>query len=334
MSIVAYAAKGPRGNLERFEYEPAPLGPHDIEISVTHCGICRSDLHLIDDDWGVTEYPLVAGHEIVGEVAEMGPEVRRLKKGQRVGVGWQCASCYECDQCLSGRDNLCPDQQATCVGRHGGFAEAVRVDSRFAFPIPDSIRSDKAAPLLCGGTTVYSPLRHYQIGPAMKVGVIGVGGLGHLALQFANAMGCEVTAFSSTAAKEDEASFFGADRFVHLQDERQLEAAAGTLDFLLSTVHVDLDWRCYLNMLRPGGTLCFVGASPGPLNLSPLTLITGAKAVAGSPIGSRAMIREMLEFAARNSIEARSELFAMADVNAAIARLRENRARYRIVLRN
>ena len=334
MAFVGYAAKGPKAALERFEYEPHPLGPYEIELSITHCGICHSDLHLIDDDWGISEYPLLPGHEIVGEVAELGNEVRSLEKGDRVGIGWQRSSCGECPMCIGGDENLCATGEATCVRHHGGFADAIRADSRFAFRIPEPLSSENAGPLLCGGITVYSPLRRYNVRPPMKVGVIGIGGLGHLALQFASAFGCEVTAFSSSPEKEDEARFFGADHFVNSRDKEALEAAAGSQDFILSTVHVDLDWSLYLNALRMKGNLCFVGANPGNLEVPTFGLILGAKSVSGSPIGGRAAMHEMLEFAARHGIEAKTEVMPMNQVNEALDKVRHNLARYRMVLKN
>ena len=334
MTIVGYASKGPRGLLERFEYEPPGLAPHEVEISVTHCGVSRTDLHLIDDDWGISEYPLVPGHEIIGLVAESGDAVRDLEKGRRVGVGWQCSACFRCEFCLAGDDNFCADQQTTCLGRFGGFADALRVDSRFVFPIPDNLDSANTAPLMCGGLAVYAPLTRATGKPSMKVGIIGLGGLGHLAVQFANAFGWEVTVLSTTPAKENEARLFGADWFIDLNDSAALKTAAGAFDFLLSTVPVEADWRKLLATLRPKGTLCFVGASPGVLGLSPFSLIVGGRAVLGSATGNRSQMKEMLAFAARHGIEARTEIFPMNQVNEALARLRENRVRYRLVLKN
>ena len=180
------------------------LGPHDVEIRISHCGICHSDVHLVDGDWGMGSYPMVPGHEIVGTVAALGPEVRHLEAGARVGVGWQRGACLACESCGAGDENLCAENEATCVGHHGGFADRIRLDGRFAFPIPEGLASENAAPLLCGGATVYSPLRRW-VKPSMRVGVVGIGGLGHLGLQFARAMGCEVTAISSTPDKEAEA---------------------------------------------------------------------------------------------------------------------------------
>jgi uncharacterized zinc-type alcohol dehydrogenase-like protein len=334
MSVKAFAAKGPREKLVPFSYDLSQPGPHEVLVSITHCGICHSDIHLINNDWGVSQYPLVPGHEIVGRIEAVGADVANLDVGMRVGIGWQCGACLDCEWCAAGQDHLCPDSHATCVGQYGGFAENIVVDSRYAFPIPEGMTSENAAPLLCGGITVYSPLSRHDVRPHMKIGVVGIGGLGHLALQFANAFGCEVTAFSSSAGKEAEACVFGADRFVNAGDPYQLEAAAGSQDFMIVTANVDLDWQAYINVLRPNGHLCFVGAVPSPIQVHAMSLIVGGKSLSGSPIGSRKTIVEMLEFAARHGIEAQVEVMPMYQVNEAIERISSNQARYRIVLRN
>ena len=176
MSFHAYAAHSKKSALKPFVYEPLPLGPHDVEIRISHCGICHSDVHLVDGDWGMGSYPMVPGHEIVGTVTALGSEVRHLEAGARVGVGWQRGACLACDSCIAGDENLCAQNVATCVGNYGGFADRVRLDGRFAFPIPEGIASENAAPLLCGGATVYSPLRRW-VRPSMRVGVVGIGGL-------------------------------------------------------------------------------------------------------------------------------------------------------------
>jgi uncharacterized zinc-type alcohol dehydrogenase-like protein len=329
--LAAHAAKEP---LRSFQYEPQELGLGDVEIKITHCGICHSDLHLINNDWGISVYPLVPGHEIIGAVTAVGSSVTRLKIGQRVGVGWEAGACLECEYCNRGEENLCARNQFTCVGRPGGFAERIRVHSHFAFPIPEAIESEKAGPLLCGGITVFTPLRAFGVTPLMRVGVIGIGGLGHLALQFARAFGCEVTAFSSTPAKEAEARKFGAHHFAASTDAAAMAKLGSSFDFLLSTVNADLDWNAYLNLLRPKGKLCIVGAALQPLNISAFALIVGQKTVCGSNTGGRPAILEMLEFAARHGIRPQVELKPMAEANAALARLAANQARYRIVLVN
>jgi alcohol/geraniol dehydrogenase (NADP+) len=331
MSFHACAAHAKKGPLVPFVYEPEPLGPHDVEIRITHCGICHSDVHLVDGDWGVGTYPMVPGHEIVGAVAALGPEVGHLEVGQRVGVGWQRAACLACEPCNAGEENLCEQNEATCVDHHGGFADRVRLDARFAFPIPEELASESAAPLLCGGVTVYAPLRRW-VRPPMRVAVVGIGGLGHLALQFARAMGCDVTAISSTPDKEPEARAFGARHFLATAEPKALRSAASTLDFVLSTVYVPQDWSGLLRALRPNGVLCFVGAPAEPLKLTIGAILGGQKTVTASAIGGRPAIREMLDFAARHGVAAKTQVRPLAKADAAFDDVRKGRARYRIVL--
>jgi alcohol/geraniol dehydrogenase (NADP+) len=331
MSFHARAAHSKRSSLKPFVYEPAPLGPHDAEIRISHCGICHSDVHLVDGDWDSGSYPMVPGHEIVGTIAAVGPEVEHLEAGQRVGVGWQRGACLACEACGSGEENLCAKSTATCVGHHGGFADRIRVDGRFAFPIPEGLASESAAPLLCGGATVYSPLRRWAR-PSMRVGVVGIGGLGHLALQFASAMGCEVTAISSTPDKEEEARSFGAHRFLATREPKALPSAASSLDFILSTVFVTPDWEALVGALRPNGVLCLVGATSEPLEVHAFTLQDAQKTVTGSTTSGRPAIREMLAFAARHRVAARVQVRPLAEADAALGEVRKGRARYRVVL--
>jgi uncharacterized zinc-type alcohol dehydrogenase-like protein len=329
--LAAYAAGA---ELVQFRYEPGELGPHEIEIEISHCGICHSDLHLISNDWGISHYPFIPGHEIIGAVAAVGSGVRSLQPGQRVGLGWQSNSCGECEWCTRGMENLCPNSEATCVHRHGGYANRVRANVRFVFPIPEALESENAAPLLCAGITVYNPLRSHGVSPASRVGVIGIGGLGHLAVQFARVFGAEVTAFSTSAAKEAEARSMGAHRFVNTRETRALKEVAGSLDFILSTVNADQDWGIYIQALRPTGTLCFVGVPPSPVMLHAFPLISGIRTVTGSPIGSPSRIREMLDVAARHGVKAHAEHFPMAKANEAIEKVKKNKVRYRAVLAN
>ena len=233
--------------------------------------------------------------------------------------------------CLRDEEHLCPEQQATCVGHPGGFADRVRVDGRFAFPIPPALPSEAAAPLLCGGVTVYAPLRRLAR-PGMRIGVVGIGGLGHLAVQFARAMGGVVTAISSSPDKEGEARGLGAEAFISTRESKVLRSIAGTLDVILSTVFLPPDWAALVRALRPGGTLCLVGAPAEPVSLPAFTLVGGQKTLTGSAIGSRPVIREMLEFAAREGIAARVEARPLAEADAALDVVRRGRARYRVVL--
>jgi len=333
MNIAAWAAQKARQPLEPFRYEAAPLGAQDVEIRISHCGVCHSDLHLINDDWGISRYPLVPGHEIIGTVARLGAGVTHLQAGQRVGVGWQRSSCGECEWCRRGDGNLCEKSQATCVRNHGGFAEAIVTDSRYAFPIPDALDSAQAAPLLCSGVTVFSPLFRHGIGKGTRVGVLGIGGLGHLALQFAAALGAEVTALSSSPSKEEDARAFGATDFLDTSDVAAVKARKRTLDYILSTVHVAQPWREYLRMLRPDGTLCFVGAAP-EFELRAGDFTSGQKTMTGSGIGGPRVMTEMLSFAAKHRVLPKIETVPMQEVNAAVAKVTANTVRYRMVLEN
>jgi uncharacterized zinc-type alcohol dehydrogenase-like protein len=332
--IQGLAAHAAGAELLPFRYEPGALGARDVEIGISHCGICHSDLHLISNDWGISQYPFIPGHEVIGTITEVGAEVHLLSVGQRVGLGWQSNSCGECEWCTRGMENLCASSEGTCVRRHGGYATHVRANARFVFPIPDALNSEHAAPLLCGGITVYNPLRSHGINPSSRVGVIGIGGLGHLAIQFARVFGAEVTAFSTSAEKEKEARGLGAHRFVNTRESRALKEVAGSLDFVINTANADQDWSVYIQTLRPTGTLCFVGVPPSPISMQAFPLIAGMRSITGSPIGSPHMIREMLDVAARHEVKAITQSFPMAKVNDALAKVKKNKVRYRAVLAN
>ena len=332
MSFHGYAAFSRSAALQPYEFSPSALAPPDIEIEVSHCGICHSDVHIIDNDWGSSNYPAVPGHEIVGHVTAAGTGVHALAIGDRVGIGWQSGSCGVCEWCVRGDENLCSTSDATCMGRPGGFADRVRIDSRFAFSIPESLASEHAAPLLCGGITVYTPLRTNDVLPHHRVGIIGIGGLGHFAVQFAHAMGCEVTAFTTHPDKANEARAFGAHHVVSSTDTEEHRQHRNSLDFILSTVYVPLDWASYVRMLRPKGRLCFLSGLAGTLNIPSGMLMGGHKSVTGSTIGNRTAIREMLEFSARHNIAAKTEVYTPNRINEAIDRVRSGAARYRVVL--
>jgi uncharacterized zinc-type alcohol dehydrogenase-like protein len=336
MRVHAFAAHAQGAALQPYDYELPKLGQYDVDVKVSHCGICHSDVNLIDDDWSISQYPLVPGHEIIGTVVATGPAVEQLNVGERVGIGWQSGSCLRCEWCLNGYENLCQSKVLTCVQRHGGFADFVRTDSRFAFSIPASLDSADAAPLLCAGVTVYAPMRRFGVRPHHHVGVVGVGGLGHLALQFAHAMGCEVTAFSTTPEKRDDAAAFGADHFLVSSDPSQMKTAARTLDFILATATASLAWIDYVKALRPNGTLTIVRRSAkgetGVVDAPASLLVAGQKSITGSVIGGRAVMQEMLAFAARHGIAAKTDVFSLADINTAVNRVRKSAARYRVVV--
>lgn len=331
-AIRAYAATEAGGELRAFQYDPGPLGSEQVEIAVEHCGICHSDLSMLDDEWGRTRYPFVPGHEVVGRVVAAGERVQRVGIGDRVGLGWFAGSCLSCSQCLAGHHNLCPNAEETLIGRHGGFAERVRGHWLWATPLPDGLDASSAGPLFCGGITVFNPILECQVLPTERVGVIGIGGLGHLALQFLRAWGCEVTAFTSNPAKAAEAKALGAHRVVATGDARALAQLAGHFDFLLVTVNVTLDWPALLGTLAPHGRLHVVGAVLEPMPIPAFALIGGSKRVSGSPLGSPACIERMLEFAARHAVAPRVERFPFSRVNEAIEHLRAGKARYRVVL--
>lgn len=330
--IKAYAASEVGGELKPYEYDPGPLGRHEVEIDVEHCGICHSDLSMLDNEWGMTRFPLVPGHEVIGTVAKAGDEATGVRVGDRVGLGWHAGYCLTCPSCLAGDHNMCAAAQGTIVGRHGGFAERVRAHAASVVALPEGLDARSAGPLFCGGITVFNPLIQFDVKPTARVGVIGIGGLGHMALQFLRAWGCEVTAFTSTDAKREEALEMGAHHAVDSRDAEAISASAGRFDLVLSTVNVKLDWNAYVAALRPRGRLHFVGATLEPLDLGVFPLIVGQRSVSGSPVGSPATIARMLEFAARHHIEPVIETYRFDQVNEALERLRSGRTRYRIVL--
>lgn len=330
-TIRAWAANAAGQKLERFDYDPGPLPDDEVEIAVEYCGLCHSDLSMIDNAWHFSKYPLVPGHEVVGRIVAVGAQAQGLKVGQRVGVGWTARSCLHCAPCVGGDQHLCGDQMATITHR-GGFAERVRSQWLWAVPLPEGVRPEVAGPLFCGGITVFSPLLEFGISPTSRIGVVGIGGLGHMAVKFARAWGAEVTAFTSTTAKHDEAMSFGAHHVVASNDPKAIAALAGSLDLVIVTVNVSLDWQAILSTLAPRGRLHFVGAVLEPIPVPAFALIGGQKSLSGSPTGSPANLAKMLAFAARHGIEPQVEHFPMSRINEALDHLRAGKARYRIVL--
>jgi len=332
-TILGYAARAAGQPLELFTYEAPELGAHEVRVSVSHCGVCYTDVHAIDDYYGLFAFPFVPGHEVVGYVAAVGSATSGLKEGDRVGIGWQGRSCGQCEWCLVGEEHLCQDiSHCGTWTPYGGFSSSAVADSRFVYPLPDAMRPEVAAVLMCAGVTVYSPLRTYASGPAQKVGVVGVGGLGHLAIQFAHALGHEVTAISSTPGKKEEAFSFGADHFVVSGDKAGMQQLDYYLDLLLCTAHGGVDWEALLMTVRKRGRLVLLGF--GRFDFRPIDLVAHELSITGSFLGSRATMREMLSFAGAHGITPQIELMPMSKVNEALRRVRENQARYRIVLVN
>ena len=331
-NIRAWAANKAGDKLRPFEYDPGPLGAEQVEIAVEHCGVCHSDLSLLDNEWGMTRYPFVPGHEAIGRVVAMGTQAKGVNVGQRVGLGWNAHSCMHCRQCLMGNHNLCENLQPTLIGRHGAFADKVRAHWVWTMPLPEGLDARESGPLLCGGITVFAPLREFNIAPTSRVGVIGIGGLGHMALKFCKAWGCEVTAFTSSDSKAEEARSFGAHRVVATHDAAAIAKLAGTFDLIIDTVNASLDWNGLLAALAPNDRLHVVGAVPEPIPVPVFALLMGQKSVSGSPTGSRGAIDSMLNFAARHHVAPQTEHFPMSQVNEAMDHLRAGKARYRIVL--
>jgi uncharacterized zinc-type alcohol dehydrogenase-like protein len=329
--IQAWVAPAAKTKFVRREVDLGPLGNEEVEVAVEHCGLCHSDLSVLNNEWGFSQFPAVLGHEVTGHIVAAGPATKGVSVGQRVGVGWNAVSCMHCHQCMSGNHNLCPESVPTIVGHKGGFATQVRAHWAWAIPIPQKLPSADAGPLLCGGVTVFSPLAMHAK-PRDRVGVVGIGGLGHLAVKFAAKFGCEVTAFTSSESKFGEARGFGAHHVVSSRDSSAIQKLAGMLDLVLVTVNVPLDWPALINTLAPNGRIHFVGAVTDPIPVSVWPLIVGQRNLSGSPIGSPTAIATMLEFAARHNIAPQTEHFPMSRINEAFEHLAAGKARYRIVL--
>lgn len=332
--IRAYAAMNAGETLLPYQFDAGELQAHQVEVKVEYCGLCHSDISVIENDWNSSVYPAVPGHEIIGIITQLGSEAKGLKVGQRVGIGWTAESCQHCDPCISGRQVQCTGgKTATIVGHAGGFADKVRAGWQWIIPLPEDLDPSSAGPLLCGGITVFDPILQHQIQAIHHVAVIGIGGLGHMAIKLLKAWGCEITAFTSSLDKTDELKAMGADHVVSSRDPKAIQAERGKFDLILSTVNVTLDWQAYLATLAPNGSVHMLGLALEPMAIPAAMLISGAKSVTGSSTGSPAALRQLLKFAARQNIAPQIELYPMSQVNEAIARLHSGNVRYRIVLK-
>jgi alcohol/geraniol dehydrogenase (NADP+) len=327
----AWVAKTPKQPMVLETVDLGPLGAEDVEVAVEHCGLCHSDLSALNNDWGNSQYPAILGHEVIGRVTAVGPSAKGVKVGQRVGVGWNSSSCMHCHQCLSGSQHLCPEVQQTIFGHRGGFATYIRAHWAWTIPLPEKLNFADAGPLLCGGVTVFAPLSTHAK-PTDRVGIIGIGGLGHMAVKFAAAYGCDVTAFTSSESKFEEAKGFGAHHVVSSRDSAAIKKLGGSFDLLISTVNVKLDWDAMIGALAPNGRLHVVGAVLEPIPVAAFSLILQQRCVSGSPAGSPVAIATMLDFASRHNVAPQTEHFPMSKINEAFARLASGKARYRIVL--
>ncbi len=331
MNYKAWVAKGAKQPMVLERVDLGPLGAEEVEIAVEHCGLCHSDVSVFNNEWGISHFPAILGHEVTGRVTAIGPNAKGLKVGQQVGVGWNSGSCMHCHQCMSGSHNLCPQVQMTIVGHRGGFATHIRAHWAWVFPLPEKLNVADAGPLLCGGVTVFAPLAMYAR-PTDRVGIIGIGGLGHMAVKFAAAYGCDVTAFTSRESQFDEAKGFGANHAVTTKDSAAIKKLGSSFDLLISTVNVKLDWDAIIGTLAPNGRLHVVGAVLEPIPVAAFSLISQQRSVSGSPAGSPVTIGTMLDFASRHNVLPTTEHFPMSNINEAFTRLETGKAHYRIVL--
>ncbi|MBG6084797.1 NAD(P)-dependent alcohol dehydrogenase [Zhihengliuella flava] len=339
-TVKAFGATSATDPLTPLSITRRAVGPRDVNIAIRYAGICHSDIHTLREEWGPLTFPQVVGHEIVGEVVEVGPEVTRHAVGDRVGVGCMVNSCRECEQCQAGNEHYCLNGNTQTYGSvdrdgsitQGGYSTHVVVDEDFVLTVPEALPYESAAPLLCAGITTYSPLRRWQAGPGTKVAVVGLGGLGHMAVKIAVAMGAEVTTISRTASKQEDALAFGATRHVATGEDGALESLRGSFDLIINTVSAPLDMDAYLAALAPEGSLINVGAPPQPLPVSVFSLIIGGRTFAGSNIGSIAETQEMLDFCAEHDISPETELISAEQINEAYERVLSSDVRYRFVI--
>jgi uncharacterized zinc-type alcohol dehydrogenase-like protein len=336
----AYAAPSATDPLVPTTIERRDVGARDVLIEIAYAGVCHSDIHTVRGEWGPIAYPQVVGHEIVGTVTEVGADVTRHRVGDRVGVGCMVDSCRECVNCLAGMENYClkgNTQTYTSVDRdgtitQGGYSTHVVVVEDFVLKVPESIPYEAAAPLLCAGITTYSPLAHWNAGPGKKVAVVGMGGLGHLAVKIAHAMGAEVTVLSQTLGKQEDGLRFGADHYYATSDASTFETLANEFDLIINTVSAPVDLQQYLSLLRLDGTMVNVGAPAEPLPISVFALMGNRRSYAASGIGSIAETQEMLDFCAENGIAPEVELISAASINEAYERVLKSDVRYRFVI--
>ena len=336
----AYAAESATGPLVPITIERRDVGAHDVLIDIKYSGICHSDIHTVREEWGPITFPQVVGHEIVGIVSEVGSDVSKHKVGDRVGVGCMVNSCRECENCLAGDEQYCLKGNIgtyTAVDRdgsitQGGYSSHVVVTEDFVLKVPESIPFEKAAPLLCAGITTYSPLQHWNAGPGSKVAVVGMGGLGHMAVKIAAAMGAEVTVLSQTLSKQDDGLAFGAQHYYATSDSSTFDTLASSFDLIINTVSAKIDISSYLGLLRRDGTLVSVGAPSEPLPVQAFALIGARRSFAGSSIGGIRETQEMLDFCAEHGITPETELINADYINEAYERVLKSDVRYRFVI--
>ena len=337
----AYAANGTGQELKPFEFQRREPGPNDVLIDIKFCGVCHSDLHQVHNEWGISKFPMVPGHEITGIVAKTGEKVTHFKPGDRVGVGCMVDSCKECGSCKDGLEQYCEKRMVLTYNdleldgkteTYGGYSDHITVHERFVVRVPDNLSLDKAAPLLCAGITTYSPLMHWKAGPGKSVAVVGLGGLGHMAVKQASAMGANVTAISRSANKKADALAMGAKEYLATSDSSAIEKAQGRFDLIINTVSSAADMNAYLGMLKRDGVMVLVGAPSEALPVHPFSLIPKRKTLAGSTIGGMRETQEMLDFCGKHKLGADIELIPIEKINEAFKRLQKSDVRYRFVI--
>ena len=339
MNTKSYAAYNDKDDLKPYDFDRRLVGPKDVHIDILYCGVCHSDIHWAHNDWGMSAYPVVPGHEIVGRVKAVGEEVARFKEGELVGVGCMVDSCRECASCKDDLEQFCEKGMVMTYGSpdpvmggvtHGGYSTQIVVDQDFVLKVSEELDTKAVAPLLCAGITTYSPLHHWEVGPGQKVGVIGLGGLGHMGVKFASAMGAHVVMITTSPDKAEDAKKLGAHEVLISKDEEQMAAHAGSFDFLLNTIPVAHDINPYLPLLKNEKTMVLVGASP--FDGHSMGLIFGRKKVAGSLIGGIKETQEMLDFCAKHNIVSDIEMVDMQDINTAFERVMKSDVKYRFVI--
>lgn len=336
----SYAGYDAVSDLRPYVFEHRHVGDFDIHIEVTYCGVCHSDIHTVRNEWGGAQYPLVPGHEIVGVVKNVGSSVQRYKEGDVVGVGCMVNSCGNCQSCKNDLEQFCHEgctftynsMDANGTTTKGGYSDNIVVNEKFVLKIPTNLKLENVAPLLCAGITTYSPLRHWKISKNHKVGVVGLGGLGHMAVKFAHAMGAEVVVFTTSANKKNDALNMGAHDVVHSKNSDEMSRQSGSLDFIIDTVSAPHDVASYLALLKVDGTLCMVGASPEPHQIASANLIFGRKSLSGSLIGGIAETQEMLNYCGEHNITCDVEIIPIQKINEAYERMLTNDVKYRFVI--
>ncbi|MBA9047796.1 NAD(P)-dependent alcohol dehydrogenase [Streptomyces griseofuscus] len=339
-TVAAYAAPAAKAPLERTEIERRAVGEFDVLIDIKFAGICHSDIHQVREGWGKASFPMVPGHEIAGIVTEVGSGVTKYAVGDRVGVGCMVDSCRECDNCKAGLQQYCdrgPTWTYNDTGRdgtptYGGYSENVVVDENYVVRIPEGLSLDVAAPLLCAGITTYSPLKHWNVGPGKKVAVVGLGGLGHMGVKIAHALGAEVTVLSQSLRKKDDGLKLGADHYYATSDPQTFEDLKGTFDLILNTVSAPLDFSAFLSLLRTDGAMVNVGLPEEPVQITLQSLFGNRRSLSSSGIGGIPETQEMLDFCAEHGLGAEIELIAASEINDAYERVLASDVRYRFVI--